>query len=277
VPTWQARHNNFQRMTEYETNLSIGITVSDQGQSDDYPPLSASILKSEMDSSSTMKENINDSSVMEETVNNSTNPEQTTEPLSNTEKSRENPPGTENEFWGQGIIIEPDDKPGPESSTLVHLVTVNDIKNIPIRLHWCKIELSHLLGFPLLFGVVHNSGNSLPNSAIVKLSIILDPESPKFGQSALPSTYPAGRVVIIREDRQSVYTAHVHALLQFVDFGLKDIRSVGRREEAGEVVDRKELAARLLSKDVFRRFFEQMKKAMEEQEVEIWEGVPCPV
>jgi hypothetical protein len=232
----------------------------------------------EMDSSSTMEEEeIYSSSVMEGTINNTTNLEQTKEPPSNTEKVGESPPGTENEFWGEGITIEPEDKPGPGGSSLFRLVTVYDIERIPIRLHWCKIELSHLLGFPLLFGVIHNSGNSFPNSAIEKLSIILDPESPNFGQSALPSSYPSGKVVIIREDRRSLYTAHVHALLQFVDFRLKDIRSVKRRENAGEVINRRELAARLLSKDVFRTFFEQMKKAMVEREVEIWEDVPSPV
>jgi hypothetical protein len=186
----------------------------------------------------------------------------------------------EDPICGEGIMMEPDNDDDLQIPG-VNISPVADVKKIR---YWLErefqIPLSDMLDFPLRFGFVDapDYGNPIHNDGIEKLGIIVDPDSKMFGQCGFSFHRPGGKVIITRVDGQNLYIAQVHALVTFADVGLNELRTVPRREKTGETIDRKEMVTRVITKDVFRKYFWYVKEEMAKHGREkTWGGVECPV
>jgi hypothetical protein len=156
------------------------------------------------------------------------------------------------------------------------MTSVLEIDHKAVEEPWREIKIAHALGLPLYYGIMRHSGNPLQNISLENLSIDPDPDSSTFGQSIL-LTRSTGVVAIIRGDGQNLYIAHVEALFMYIEEQLEELGTVRQREAEGEKIDRQELAARLVSKEAFKRFWEAIKDEQTKSGPWFWDGAESPV
>jgi hypothetical protein len=197
---------------------------------------------------------------------------------------------SETVICGEGILIIPYDQKD-DGEMFCCTIEMPNVEDEDVHLPWREFKLSDKLGLPLRFGLVQ-SHVGLPSqpekgpipadclrfdNGIVKyLSIDIDPDSSTFGQFE-PAT--KGAAIIIRWDTERIlYVAWLNALSKFAENELEPkLKPVLAREARGELVDREEMVARLVTKEAFRKYFYKMKEELERLTPKVWEGVESPV
>ncbi|KAK5730045.1 hypothetical protein LTR17_011449 [Elasticomyces elasticus] len=138
------------------------------------------------------------------------------------------------------------------------------------------LPITTALGYPMQMALYPWMGLPEPNIYAGGLRIDPDPKSPDFGK-AHDAYVPMGGIALVRSDGMHMPCYHVQAMIHYVSFELGEIHQIEQREGRGELVDREELAARLLSPAAFAAGFERIKqKAIADGQAD-WEGVECPV
>ncbi|KAK5680926.1 hypothetical protein LTS10_006684 [Elasticomyces elasticus] len=145
---------------------------------------------------------------------------------------------------------------------------------------WVDLSVTNALGFPLrLMAAPGSQPTTLKNPEAMQLGTIPFPENPNFGGSQF-SEETEGAVMIMRADGQDMHFFQLRAMVFYVMQRLNELPGVKARESKGKVVDREELAGRLLTPAAFRKFWDKLKAsdtAKSADDGEIWESVECPI
>ncbi|KAK4961060.1 hypothetical protein LTR10_001549 [Elasticomyces elasticus] len=104
----------------------------------------------------------------------------------------------------------------------------------------------------------------VPNAAFEYFSIIPDPKSPMFGRAMIA-------------DGRHLHELHLMALLDYLQYDLREVINVKHKERAGEVVDKEEIARRLLTPSAFSAAFEKTRAKEMAQGAKGWEELENPV
>ncbi|KAK5680936.1 hypothetical protein LTS10_006694 [Elasticomyces elasticus] len=125
------------------------------------------------------------------------------------------------------------------------------------------LPITIALGYPMRMALYPWMGLPEPNSYA--------------GGPRIDSRRTLGRHTMLRSDGMHMPCYHVQAMIHYVSFELGDIHQIERREDRGEMVDREELAARLLSPAAFAAGFERIKQQAIADGQADWERIECPV
>ncbi|KAK4895048.1 hypothetical protein LTR27_006915 [Elasticomyces elasticus] len=137
-------------------------------------------------------------------------------------------------------------------------------------------SITTALGLPLRYAWFPKTGSPLPNTALKLLTLDPDPQSQTFGQPSMPAS-PLGGIVLLRADGKYVQTAQIMALINYLTFKLAELRAVKEREAAGKIVDRQDIANRLLTPAAFAAAFERERQEANADGRAGWEGAENPV
>ncbi|KAK5709136.1 hypothetical protein LTR17_020070 [Elasticomyces elasticus] len=149
--------------------------------------------------------------------------------------------------------------------------------NLSDRNKFKELPLGNALGYPLVVSCIvgHNCGLAIPNTFMVFSSTDPDPVSPRFGLPTLE--IPLGDLVLVRRDGKHMHKNHVIALVDYARTQIGEVLGVAEREDNGEMVNRKEIADRLLTPAAFARAFENFKQKFLAEGRPGWQGLGCPV
>ncbi|KAK4893753.1 Egl nine 1 [Elasticomyces elasticus] len=151
------------------------------------------------------------------------------------------------------------------------LITSTQLKNYKLAPESIDIDAAPLLKFVEL----PTTGPRVPNLYSSYFSMDPDPKSPTFGQPLIsPPTDQA--LLMVRQDGRYLKMAQLVAMMFMVENVLGEVAGVKEREDAGEVVDREEMAARLLTPASFVRVFELLRWIDASSGGDKFEGVECP-
>ncbi|KAK3657541.1 hypothetical protein LTR56_002315 [Elasticomyces elasticus] len=143
-------------------------------------------------------------------------------------------------------------------------------------LKFVELPITDVLGFPLSMATVPTPGPRIRNIFSDCFSRDPDPKSPTFGQPLIDSATDEA-VLLVRRDGRYLKMAQVVAMMFMLREAQTEVTGVKDREAAGEVVDREEIAARLLTPASFVRFFGFLKVAALQNGETWWKRVECPV
>ncbi|KAK5705484.1 hypothetical protein LTR97_002602 [Elasticomyces elasticus] len=143
-------------------------------------------------------------------------------------------------------------------------------------LKFIELPITDVLGFPLSMAIVPTSGPRIKNSYSHSFSRDPDPKSPTFGQPLIdPATDEA--LLLVRRDGRYLKMAQVLGMTFILRASQTELAGVKDREAAGEVVDREEIAARLLTPAFFATLFGRLRVWSLQNGETWWKGVECPV
>ncbi|KAK3641937.1 hypothetical protein LTR56_011039 [Elasticomyces elasticus] len=125
-------------------------------------------------------------------------------------------------------------------------------------LKFFELPITDVLGFPLSMAIVPTSGPRIKNNYSDSFSRDPDPKSPTFGQPLIdPATDEA--LLFVRRDGRYLKMAQVVAMMFILRASQTELAGVKDREAAGEIVDREEIAARLLTPAFFATLFGRLR------------------
>ncbi|KAK3638463.1 hypothetical protein LTR56_013103 [Elasticomyces elasticus] len=145
----------------------------------------------------------------------------------------------------------------------------------PASTKFTDAPITTALGFPLRYAWFPKTGLPLPNTTLKLLTLDPNPQSQTFGQPSMP-TSPLGGIVVLRGDGKYVQTAQIMALINYLTFKLAELRAVKEREAAGEIVDRQDIANRLLTPAAFAAAFERERQEAAAEGRAGWVGAKNP-
>ncbi|KAK5680937.1 hypothetical protein LTS10_006695 [Elasticomyces elasticus] len=116
----------------------------------------------------------------------------------------------------------------------------------------------------------------VPNAAFEYFSIDPGPKSPMFGRAMIAPGPPWG-LLLVRQDGRHLHELHLMALLDYLQYDLREVINVKHKERAGEVVDKEEIARRLLTPSAFSAAFEKTRTKEIAQGAKGWKELENPV
>ncbi|KAK3652441.1 hypothetical protein LTR56_005151 [Elasticomyces elasticus] len=116
----------------------------------------------------------------------------------------------------------------------------------------------------------------VPNAAFECFSIDPDPKSPMFGRAMIAPGPPWG-LLLVRQDGRHLHELHLMALLDYLQYDLREVINVKHKERAGEVADKEEIARRLLTPSAFSAAFEKTRTKEIAQGAKGWKELENPV